>query len=166
MTTIFWFIKLTRNRIRSNVWFWLPIPFSFHGSNNQIRKYEVWISQFFLWIRLLLTKSITWLVIKWWQFGFVVSEWVVAWTTDAQWSLFLLKSRTFWLVKINWADKFWGIWGIFVQTFSTQFGTVSPLNIFFPLFNHNSYKLFIWDWDLNLNLGCKELLRYLAFVCP
>ena len=27
------------------------------------------------------------------------------------------------------ADKFWGIWGIFGQTISTQFGTVSPLSI-------------------------------------
>ena len=34
-------------------------------------------------------------------------------------------------------DKIWGIWVIFGQTISTQFGTVSPLSIFFviqPLF--------------------------------
>ena len=29
-----------------------------------------------------------------------------------------------------WADKFWGIWGIFSQTISTHFGTLSPLSMF------------------------------------
>ena len=28
-----------------------------------------------------------------------------------------------------WADKFWGIWGIFGQTISTHFDTVSPLSL-------------------------------------
>jgi hypothetical protein len=35
--------------------------------------------------------------------------------------------------------KRWGIWGIFGQTISTHFGTVSPLSIF-PLINHYFYK--------------------------
>ena len=52
-------------------------------------------------------------------------------TTDAQWSLFSLKSRTFGLGQTNCADKFWGIWGIFGWSISTHFGTVSPLSIFF-----------------------------------
>ena len=43
---------------------------------------------------------------------------------------FSLKSRTFGLGQTNWADKFWGIWGIFGQTISTHFGTVSPLSMF------------------------------------
>jgi hypothetical protein len=43
---------------------------------------------------------------------------------------FLLKSQTFGRGKTNWADKFWGIGGIFGQTISTHFGTVSPLSIF------------------------------------
>jgi hypothetical protein len=32
--------------------------------------------------------------------------------------LFSLKSRFFVLGQTNWADKFWGIWGIFDQTIS------------------------------------------------
>ena len=51
-------------------------------------------------------------------------------TMDAQWSLFSLKSRTFGIGQTNWADTFWGIWGIFGQTISTQFVTVSPLSMF------------------------------------
>ena len=50
-------------------------------------------------------------------------------TMDDQWSLFPLKFRTFGLGQTNWADKFWGIWGIFSQFISTQFGVVSPLSI-------------------------------------
>jgi hypothetical protein len=49
---------------------------------------------------------------------------------DAHWSLFSLKSRTFGLGQTNWADKFWGIWGIIGQTISTHFGTVSALSMF------------------------------------
>jgi hypothetical protein len=51
------------------------------------------------------------------------------WTTDAQWSLFSLKSRYFGLGQTNWADKFWGVWGISGQTISTHVGRVSPLSI-------------------------------------
>ena len=40
--------------------------------------------------------------------------------------------------QTNYADKFWGIWGTYFGPFiSTQFGTVSPLDMFFinqPLF--------------------------------
>ena len=39
-----------------------------------------------------------------------------------------------------WADKFWGIWGIFGRFISTHFVTVSPLSMFFinqPLFFTN-----------------------------
>ena len=52
-------------------------------------------------------------------------------------AFFLLKSRTFGLGQTNWANKFLGIWGIFGQTISTHFGTVSPLSmvsIIQPLF--------------------------------
>ena len=56
-----------------------------------------------------------------------------------------------------WADKFWGIWGIFDRFISsTHFGTVSPLSMFSidqPLFLQKTkplFILFIWDWDLNL----------------
>ena len=48
-------------------------------------------------------------------------------TTVAQWSLFSLK---FVLGQTNWADKFWGTFGIFGWTISTYFGTVSPLSMF------------------------------------
>ena len=56
--------------------------------------------------------------------------------TDAQWSLFSLKSRTFELEPTNWADKFWGIWGIFDQTISIHFVHVFHVVIF----NHYFYK--------------------------
>ena len=41
-----------------------------------------------------------------------------------------LKSRTFGLGLTYWAVKFWGIWGIFGQTISTHFATVSPFSMF------------------------------------
>jgi len=69
-----------------------------------------------------------------------------------------LKSRTFGLGQTNWANKFWGIWGIFGQTISTHFGTVNPLSMFFyysTIISTKKQLIFIWDWDLNL--GCKEL---------
>ena len=59
-------------------------------------------------------------------------------TTDSQWSLFFLKSRTLGLGQTNYADKFWGIWGICGQTVSTHFGKV-PCPCF-PLFNHYFFK--------------------------
>jgi len=45
-------------------------------------------------------------------------------------AFFSLKSRTFGLGQAIWADKFWGIWGIFDRFISTHFGTVSPLSMF------------------------------------
>ena len=66
-------------------------------------------------------------------------------TTDAQWSLVSLKSQTFWLGQTNWPDQFWGIWGIFGQTISTHFGTVSPLSMFSiiqPLFLQKTKSLY------------------------
>ena len=39
-------------------------------------------------------------------------------TTDAQWSLFSIVFQTFGLWQANWANKFWGIWGIFGWTIS------------------------------------------------
>ena len=42
-----------------------------------------------------------------------------SWTMEAQRSPFLMISHTFGLGQTNWADKFWGIWGIFGQIFST-----------------------------------------------
>ena len=35
-------------------------------------------------------------------------------------------------------------------------------SIFQPLFLQNTKAMYIWNWDLNLNLGPKDL----AFVCP
>ena len=48
--------------------------------------------------------------------------------TDAQWSLFFIKTQNFW--QTNLADKLWGIWSIFSQTLSTRFGTLSPSRIY------------------------------------
>ena len=65
---------------------------------------------------------------------------------------FFIEIQNFWV----WADKFWGIWGIF----SIHFGTVSTLSIIQPLFLQafiSTSQIFIWDWDLNFNFGRKEL---------
>ena len=40
------------------------------------------------------------------------------------------RTTDFWAWVDNFADKFWGIWGIFGQFIRTHFGTVSPLSIF------------------------------------
>ena len=49
------------------------------------------------------------------------------------------------LGQTNWADKSLGILGIFGQTISTHFGTVSPLSKFFiikPLFLQKTKPLY------------------------
>ena len=72
-------------------------------------------------------------------------------------AFFPLKFRTFGLEQTNWADKFWGILGIFGQAISTHFGTVRPLSIFSitlplflqkpkPLYPHPKYLFEIWIW--------------------
>ena len=43
---------------------------------------------------------------------------------------FSSNSQTFGLGQTIWADKFWGIWGIFGQFIGTHFSTVSPLSMF------------------------------------
>jgi hypothetical protein len=48
----------------------------------------------------------------------------------AEEAFFSSKTQTFGLGQTNWADKFWGIWGIFGQFISNHFGTVSPLTMF------------------------------------
>jgi hypothetical protein len=44
-----------------------------------------------------------------------------------------------------WADKFWGIWGIFGRNISTHFGTVTSLSMFSiiqPLFLQKTKPLY------------------------
>jgi hypothetical protein len=55
---------------------------------------------------------------------------------DAQGSLFSTKFQTFGLGQTIWADKFWGVWGIFGRFINTYFGTMSPVSMFSinPLF--------------------------------
>ena len=58
---------------------------------------------------------------------------------------FSSKSQTFGLGQTIWADKFWGILGIFGQFISTHFGTVSPLSMFSinqPLFLQKTKLLY------------------------
>ena len=67
------------------------------------------------------------------------------WTMDAQWSLFSLKSRSSGFGQTKWANKFWGIWGIFGWTISTHFSAVSPLSMFSiiqPLFLKKTKPLY------------------------
>ena len=57
----------------------------------------------------------------------------------------LNEAFSFGLEETNWSDKFWGIWGVFGQTISTHFGTVSPLSIFSiiqPLFQQKTKPLY------------------------
>ena len=78
-------------------------------------------------------------------------------TTDTQWSLLSLKSRTFGLGQTNWANKFWVIWGIFSRTISIHFDVVSPLSMFSiiqplflqktkPVFSHPKCSFGIGSW--------------------
>ena len=58
---------------------------------------------------------------------------------------FFRKSQTFGLGQTNWAEKFWGIWGIFGRFFSTHFGTVGSLSVFSinqPLFLQKTKPLY------------------------
>jgi hypothetical protein len=74
-------------------------------------------------------------------------------------------------LKSAWADKFWGIWGIFGQFNSTHFGKVSPLSMFSiiqPLFLQ---MLSPYIHISNIYLGLKfefepQRIRDLAFMCP
>jgi hypothetical protein len=78
---------------------------------------------------------------------------------------FFIEPQTFGLGQTIWSDKFQDIWGIFGQFIITHFGTVSPLSKFSinqPLLLQKTFtipksQIFIWDLDLNLNLGHKEL---------
>ena len=49
---------------------------------------------------------------------------------NTDYEAFFHQSQTFGLGQTIWADKFWGIWGIFSQFISIHFGTVSPLSMF------------------------------------
>jgi hypothetical protein len=58
---------------------------------------------------------------------------------------FFRKSQTFGLGQTNWAENFWGIWGIFGQFISTHFGTVGSLSMFSinqPLFLQRTKPLY------------------------
>ena len=64
---------------------------------------------------------------------------------------FFIEIQNFWA----WADKFWGIGGIF-----DHFGTVNPLSMFSiipPLFLQKNQafistsQIFISDWDFNVS---------------
>ena len=82
---------------------------------------------------------------------------------------FFQKFETFGLGQTIWADKFWGIWGIFSRFISTFFGTVSPLFMFHinqPLFVQKTKPLYP---NIYLGLGFKfgpQIIRDLAIVCP
>ena len=79
--------------------------------------------------------------------------------------------QNFWAKADNWADKFWGIWGIFGQVISTDLLQWVPCP-YFLLFNHYFYKklsLYIHISNMYLGLGFEfgpQRIRDLAFVCP
>ena len=77
-----------------------------------------------------------------------------------------------WLGQANWANKFWGTWGIFGRTITTHFGTVSPWFMFLiiqPIFLKK--KAFISTPQicmylrLELEFGSQRI-RDLAYLCP
>jgi hypothetical protein len=78
---------------------------------------------------------------------------------------FFIEIQNFWA----WADKFWGIWGIFGQTIYTHFGTVSSLSMF-PIIQ----SLFLQKTSLYIHIPIIYLgfefglqrIRDLAFVYP
>ena len=66
---------------------------------------------------------------------------------------FFIEIQNFWA----WADKFWGIWGVFGQTIRTHFGSC------FQLFNHCFYKNLSphtvkWIWDSSIFSSIKPKL--------
>ena len=68
---------------------------------------------------------------------------------------FSLNSRSFELGQTNWANKFWGVWGIF----GTHFDIVSTLSMFSiiqPLFLQNPHPKSFWDWDIEY---CLDILK-------
>ena len=81
-----------------------------------------------------------------------IEGWLNARTTDAQWSLFSMKSRTFGLGQTNWADKFWGIW-------------VRVTCPSFPLFNYYLYKKLSFYIHIYLGLGFEfSIFQYLSKI--
>ena len=75
------------------------------------------------------------------------------------------------LGQTNWADKFWGIWGIFGQTNQHYFWYSDFLVYFLLLFSYYFYKklsLCIHIENFNFGLGFEfgpQRTRDLAFVC-
>ena len=80
-------------------------------------------------------------------------------TTDAQLSFFVSKSQTFGLEQTIWADKFWGIWGIFQVKLPALILVMWVPCPCLPLINHYFYKkqkqnpeylfgigIWIWIW--------------------
>ena len=60
-------------------------------------------------------------------------------------AFFFIEIQTFGLGQTIWADKFWGIWGIFCQFITTHFVTVCPLCMFSinqPLFLQKTKPLY------------------------
>ena len=93
-------------------------------------------------------------------------------TTDAQWSLFSLKYRTFGLEQTNWADKFWGIWGLLGGTINTFFlYSESFIHVFHysTIISTKKLSLYIYISIIYLGSGFEfgpQRIRVLAFVCP
>ena len=94
------------------------------------------------------------------------SFWVGPQTTDAQWSIFSLKSKTFGVGQTNWADKFWDICGIFDQTISTHFGIVSPLSIIsiIQLLFLQKLSLYIHIPNVYLRYLIKRIESYVTYM--
>ena len=79
------------------------------------------------------------------------------------------------LLKI-WADKFWGIWGIFGQFICIHFDTLSPLSMFSinqPLFLQKELSLYVYIQIPNIYLELEfefefgpQRIRNVACMCP
>ena len=83
---------------------------------------------------------------------------------------FFQKSQTFRLGQTNWAESFWGIWGIFGWTINTHFVTVGSLSMFLPLFLQKTKPLYptpkyLFGSGVGFEFGSQRIWD-LAFVCP
>ena len=103
-----------------------------------------------------------------WHYSYVMllgclTGWlVVPLTRDAQWSLFLLKFRTFGLgQKIGQINS--GAFGAFLANYQHHFGTVSPLSMFSiiqPLFLQNkTQKNWVQDRSIKCSKSYKSILK-------
>ena len=85
---------------------------------------------------------------------------IISRTTDTQRELFFQKSETFGLGQTNWAQIFWGIWGIYFRAnYQHYFGTVISLSMVnkFPTI----WLILIWKLNFRFFLPWFDQVEWL-----